>query len=270
MKNSRLKYKLIAYSMVLSIILPLLLIIIWSFANRWQWPSLVPTDYGIRGWSYIFGARAKTFEIICISMCISFMASIITVGITIPAAKAMAHYNFRLKKQIEMLIFLPAIVPTVVVAMGIHIHFLRMNLGGSFSGLVLINILPCIPYSYWILKNVFEIIGDKMNYQARVLGASSTQTFIYITLPMIFPGIITALSMSFIVSFGQYFINVLIGAGKITTFTMLMFPYIESGDRTMGSVYGTVFLFASLIGLVIVEKLTSSMYRGKLKEYKYV
>ncbi len=270
MKVDSLRYKIIVYIMVLSIILPLILVIIWSFANRWQWPYLMPTNYGLRGWSYLFTAREKNLKIIYISMYISFITSILTVGIAIPAAKAMAHYEFKFKKQIEMLIFTPAIVPMVVIAMGVHIHFLRLKLGGTLAGLILINILPCIPYAYWILKNVFEIIGDKMDYQARVLGASTVQTFIHITLPMIFPAIITALSISFIVSLSQYFVNVLIGGGKIITFTMLMFPYIESGDRTMGCVYGSVFLCVNLLGLFLIEKLTYSMYRGKLKEYKYV
>ncbi len=270
MKNNKMKYRILAYSLVLAIILPLIGIVIWSFANRWQWPYLMPTDYGIRGWLYIFNSRVKTLEILFISLSISLFSSIICVFITIPAAKAMAHYEFKFKKQIEMLIFAPVIVPTVVVAMGIHIHFLKLDMGGSFIGLVLINILPCIPYSYWILKNVFDIIGDKMNYQARVLGANSIQTFIHVTFPMILPATITALSMSFIVSFGQYFINALIGGGKLTTFAMLMFPYIESGDRTMGSVYSFVFILASVIGLILVERLTSNMYRNTSKGYKYV
>ena len=60
MKNNKMKYRILAYSLVLAIILPLIGIGIWSFANRWQWPYLMPTDYGIRGWLYIFNSRVKT------------------------------------------------------------------------------------------------------------------------------------------------------------------------------------------------------------------
>ena len=53
--------------------------------------------------------------------------------------------------------------------------------------------------------------------------------------------------MSYIVSFSQYFLTLLIGGGKIKTFTIVMFPYISGGDRNIAAAYTLVFLGITMI-----------------------
>jgi putative spermidine/putrescine transport system permease protein len=271
MKNkTKFKYKFIVGIFSIFLLLPLVVIFIWSFAKRWPWPQLLPKHWGLRGWSYFLNPSSNSLSTLVFSIFLSAVVTLITLGVTIPAAKALALYKFRGKKIVEILIFAPVIVPPVTVAMGIHLQFIKLGLANTFLGVVLIHLIPCIPYGVRILKSVFEIIGEDMEEQAKVLGANSLQTFIYITFPMILPGLISAGSMIFIVSFSQYFLTVLIGGGRIVTFSMLMFPYIQSGDRVMASVYSIVFILTTLIFLVIIEKITNKIYKDKLKEYNYV
>lgn len=271
MKNkSKIKYKIVIGLFLCFLLIPLFIVLIWSFTKNWPWPKILPNSFGIRGWKYLFDPKSKSLNALIFSVFLSTVVAIITLIITIPAAKALAHYKFKFKKQIEILLFLPVIVPTMTIAMGIHLQFIKLGLANTFIGVVLIQLIPCIPYSLRILKSVFIIIGDNMNQQARVLGSNPAQTFIYITFPMILPGVISAGSMAFIISFSQYFLTSLIGGGRVITFPMLMFPYIESGDRMLASVYSIVFIITTLIFLIIVEAITKKYYNHKLKEYTYV
>ena len=268
--KTKLRYKLIMGAFLSFLLVPLVVIMIWSFANNWPWPEIFPSSFGLRGWTYFFDPSSKSISTLLFSVFLSFVVTLVTLAITTPAAKALAFYQFKGKRFIEILVFVPIIVPTVTVAMGIHVQFIKMGLANSFLGVVLIHLIPCIPYSIRILQSVFEIVGEKMEIQAKVLGANNFQTFWYITFPMILPGILSAGSIAFIVSFSQYFLTFLIGGGKIITFSMLMFPYIQSGDRMMGSVYSIVFILTTLLFLMIIEKLTNKFYQDKLKEYRYV
>ncbi len=269
-EKTKLVYKVIVGIFLCFLLLPLAVIFIWSFTKNWPWPKILPENFGLRGWLYFINPSSKSISTLIFSIFLSFTVTVITLGITIPAAKALALYRFKGKKLIELLIFAPIIVPTVTVAMGIHLQFIKIGLANTFLGVVLVQLIPCIPYSIRILKSVFELIGEDMELQAKVLGANSLQTFIYITFPILLPGVISAGSMAFIVSFSQYFLTFLIGGGKIVTFSMLMFPYIQSGDRMMGSVYSVVFILTTLTFLIIVEKLTNKFYKNKLKEHNYV
>ncbi|WP_353094880.1 ABC transporter permease subunit [Tissierella praeacuta] len=268
--KTKLRYKIIIGLFLSFLLLPLAIIFIWSFAKNWPWPKIFPENFGLRGWLYFLNPSSNSILVLLFSMFLSFVVTVITLIITIPAAKALALYKFKGKKLVELLIFAPIIVPTVTVAMGIHLQFIKMGLANTFLGVVMIHLIPCIPYSTRILKSVFEIIGEDMELQAKVLGANAFQVFYHITFPMLLPGIISAGSMVFIVSFSQYFLTFLIGGGRIITFSMLMFPYIQSGDRMMGSVYSIVFIFTTLIFLIMVEKITNKFYKDRLKEYRYV
>ena len=268
--KTNIKYKIIIGLFLSFLLIPLIVIFIWSFTKIWPWPEIIPSSFGIRGWAYFFEPSSKSISTLLFSIWLSFVVTLVTLAITTPAAKALAFYQFKGKKLIEILVFVPVIVPTVTVAMGIHIQFIKMGLANTFIGVVLIHLIPCIPYTIRILQSVFEIVGEKMEIQAKVLGASPYQTFLHITFPMILPGIISAGSMAFIVSFSQYFLTFLIGGGRVITFSMLMFPFVQSGDRMMGSVYSIVFILTTILFLIIIEKLTNRFYQDKLKEYKYV
>lgn len=263
MKNKKnLIFRIITYGFLIFLILPLIVIVIWSFTKNWAWPLIFPKEFGLRGWRYFLDPKSKSIKTLLYSIWLSMVVTFITIIISIPAAKALGVYKFKGKKIVEILILAPTLVPTVAIAMGIHISFLKLGLANTFFGVVLVHLIPCIPYSVRILKNVFEIIGDSMEIQGRVLGASSFQIFTNITLPLIAPGMVSAGSMAFIVSFSQYFLTFLIGGGRVVTFSMLMFPFIKSGDRMMGSVYSIVFIFTTMICLGIMERSIKKYYKS--------
>lgn len=261
--KSRIVFGIIMYSIILILAIPLLVLIIWSFSKNWPWPEILPNELGLRGFKYLFDPSSKSFTTLLNSICLSMTVTIITLIITIPASKALALYEFKGKKIVETLILAPLIVSPVALAMGVHLSFIKLGLANKFMGVVLVHLLPCIPYSIRILKNVFEITGESLEMQARVLGASPFQTFKNITLPIIAPGLVSAGNMVFIVSFSQYFLTFLIGGGRIVTFPMLMFPFIKSGDRMMASVYSIVFIITTLICLKIMEKFITRYYKSR-------
>lgn len=253
------KFKNILVNVLLAmLILPITVLIVWCFTNSWPWPDLFPKEYSLRAWSYLIST--ESIKAIITSIIISLMVVIISIAVSLPAARALSLYEFKGKKFVELFILSPIIVPTISVAMGIHIVFIKLGLANTMLGVVLVNLLPCIPYAVRILTDVYKIIGDKLEVQGKVLGASKINVFRYITLPLITPGIISAASMCFIISFGQYFLTFLIGGGTIVTYPMIMFPYIQSGDRTLASLYSLVFLVVSIIVLYVIESKIKSQY----------
>lgn len=261
-KNSYI-FKFIMYVLIFLLIFPLGVLVLWSFVKIWPWPNLIPKNFGIRAFKYILNPTNKSLRILCLSVCVSSVVTIITLLMSIPAAKALGVYNFKGKNLFKMLVLAPIIVPPIAVAMGIHVAFIKIGLANTFIGVVLVHLIPCLPYGIRILTNVFEITGESMEMQARVLGASPVQTFIKITLPLIAPGLLSAGSLVFIVSFSQYFLTFLIGGGRIVTFSMMMFPYIQSGDRMMACAYSILFMLSTMVILLIIERVVKSYYKGE-------
>lgn len=262
-KNDSIPFKFLMHGIISLLIFPLITLIIWSVSKSWPWPLLFPKEFGLRGILHIISPNSSALMNLLFSIWLSSIVTIITLILSIPAAKALGVYNFKGKELLKIFILAPIIVPPVAVALGIHVTFIRLGLANTFLGVVLVHLIPCLPYGIRILTDVFEIVGDSMEMQAKVLGASPLQCFMNITLPLIAPGLISAGSLIFIVSFSQYFLTFLIGGGRITTFAMMMFPYIQSGDRMMASSYSLVFIFATFIVLFIMEKVIKSYYGAR-------
>ena len=248
---------------IITLISPILILIIWAFAISWIYPELLPNTYSLRALEYII--NIQHVKILLDSLIISFIVVIITIILSLPAAKALALYEFRGKNIFEMIILSPIIIPTISIAMGIHITFIKLGLANNIVGVIIINLLPCIPYGVRMISDVYKLVGNKFEQQASVLGANKFNSFIYITLPLLMPGIIGASSMCFIISFSQYFLTLIIGGGVITTYPMIMFPYIQSGDRTLSAIYSIVFLIVSLIVLIIIEYSVNKYYKQSNK-----
>lgn len=252
-------FSVVIYSAILLVLCPLIVLFLWCIAKRWPWPSIVPTEYNLRAIIYFIESN-NSLTVLLYSIWLSFIVTVITLLISLPAARALGLYEFKGKGFFKLLVLSPLIISPVAVGIGIQVFFIRIGLANTFLGVVLVHLIPCLPYGIRILTNVFEILGESMESQARTLGASKIQTFFYVTLPLISPGLISAAALVFIVSFSQYFLTFIVGGGNVVTFSMIMFPFIQSGDRMIAACYSIVFIVSTLILLLIMEKKVKAYY----------
>ena len=66
--------------------------------------------------------------------------------------------------------------------------------------------------------------------------------------------------MAYLVSFSQYFLALLIGGGNVRTFTVIMVPYLQNGDRTLVAGYSMLFLLVTLCTFVLLRRLLQAVY----------
>lgn len=135
--------KLIVNIILLTLILPLGILFIWAITSSWVYPNLIPNEFSLRGFEYIL--NEENIKVLLNSIFISIVVVIITLIISIPAAKAIALYEFKGKKFFELLILSPIIIPMISVAMGIQLIFIKFGIANTLTGVILINIIPCIP-----------------------------------------------------------------------------------------------------------------------------
>ncbi|MCG8499020.1 MAG: ABC transporter permease subunit [Firmicutes bacterium] len=224
---------------------PFIPILIWSFSLRWNYPNLIP-EFSLRAWKYVF-TQKNIISSLFSSILISSVVTAISLAIGLPAAKALGMYKFKGKKLISTLVTLPAIVPLLAVAMGIQVVFIKLGLSDSIYGVVLIHLVPVMPYMIMNLSSVYEAYNPEFEQQARVLGANAFTTFYKITIPAILPGIIVASMFSFIVSWSQYLLTLIIGGASTKTLPLLLFAFLNSGDYAIGGAICIIFVLPALI-----------------------
>lgn len=262
MKNKQIFMKFVSLTTVCSILVPLVIICIWAVAMRWSWPDLLPAALSTRGISELFSSHSGALQVLLSSIALSLLAAFFATAIGYMSAHAFALYDFWGKSLLRFGSMLPLIVPANVFAMGIHVSFIRWNLIDTFLGVLICHVLYSLPYTISLLTEMKVSIGDKYEQQASVLGCSSIKSFLLITLPITLPAMFSAFSMAYIISFSQYFLTMLIGGGKIKTFSVIMVPFISGGDRTIASSYALMFLGSSLLVFLLFEYVVKKLVVG--------
>lgn len=266
-KKQNIFENLIIAIFVLVIILPLLTILMWVFTERWAWPSLIPQTFSLRAVKAVFRDRAELAKLFMSSVWISFVVAFASVIIGMMTARALECYEFFGKKIFSFISILPFLVPASVFAMGIQITFIKMGLSGTVFGVIIVHLICSLPYAVMLIQDGMRALGTGLEEQARVLGAGPLKAFFKVTFPNLFPVMLAAFSMSYIVSFSQYFLTLMIGGGSVKTFAIVMVPFLTSGERNFASVYSLIFLAITVIVFGVFEWIVSRLTKDQEIEY---
>jgi putative spermidine/putrescine transport system permease protein len=253
----------------LAVLLPLVLLLVWSFANRWPVPHLLPQAFSLRGWERLFSGYFSVWQVTLSSIGLSLFVGALSTVIAAMAARALCLYSFPGRRLIESLAMLPIVVPATVFGMGSHMLFIRLGLNNTVAAVVLCHLISTLPFALRVMLETTRMASTRLEEQARVLGAGPLAGFWHGTMPAIAPGLVSALAVSFLFSYTQYFLTMLVGGGKVKTLAIIVMPLIEGSDRTISSVYSLLFI-ASAAGVfwilqgvsAIVAKATGKQLGG--------
>lgn len=259
--------KFILTLFVLTVIIPVLTMLVWMFTERWAWPDLSPQVFSLRAWREILGRSGQMTQVFASSIVISMAVACLSVVIASMTARALVFYRFWGKNLMYFFTIFPFMVPATVFAMGVQGVFIRMGLNNTISGVIIAHLICSLPYAVRLMMDGTAAVGEKLEEQARVLGASPWKAFSRVTLPMLLPVALSSFNMAYIVSFSQYFLTLLIGGGRVKTFTIVMVPYLQNGDRNIACVYSGVFLGITLVIFGIFEWAAGRWNRDNSVEY---
>lgn len=262
MRNNRLMKAVLIITAAV-IILPVLVILIWTMTARWPWPGLLPESWTLRTLNELLFGSNKLAEILVSSILLATAVSVLGTVIALMTARATEIHKVPGRRAISFAAFLPLLVPGTVFAMGIQVTLIRMHISDTLAGVVLVHLVAALPYCVTIMMDVTAAVGDRLEEQAAVLGAAPFRSFIDVSLPLLLPGILSSVSMAYIISYSQYFTTLLAGGAKIKTLAIVLVPYIQSGDRALASIYAAVFVGSALIVFFILEALIHRIVKTK-------
>ena len=251
--------KLVLITLLVCIFVPLAVMVLWSVTGRWPWPNLLPESLTLRTVRELFFGSADLPGLLRSSISLGLTVAVLGTAIGILTARATELYHFRGRELVRFGVWLPLLVPGTVFAMGIQITLIRLGLSDTIAGVVLVHLIAALPYCITIMTDVTRGLGVKLEEQAMVLGASPHRAFWETTLPGLLPGILSSVSMGFIMSYSPYFTTLMVGGGRVKTIALVLVPYIQSGDRALSAIYSVAFVGSALLVFFIFEGIIHSM-----------
>jgi putative spermidine/putrescine transport system permease protein len=177
------------------------------------------------------------------SLQIALAATAIGVPIGTMAALAISRGRFKGRDALNTFLLAPLAVPAIVAGSALYLYFvtaeniLDMDIKGTLGSLVAANVLLTIPWTVRLVGASLAGLDRSAEEAAANLGAKPFTVFRRITLPMMRPGIVAAALFSFVASFENLELNLLlVGPGRVTL-PVAMLSYLEFRmDPTLAAV----------------------------------
>ena len=221
-------------------ILSLLVLMVYAFFRRWPWPDLLPHQPSLQAFAQLF--KGQNLHILGFSLRLSLLAALLATLIALPVAKLLARGSFRGRKLLEAIFLLPLLVPSTSYYIGLHVLFIQWGIQDSVLAVLLAHAIVILPYCVFSLAAFWQPFADYYTTAGCSLGASRWQAFWRIDLPLLAPGLAAVLGLGFIISFGQYFLTLMVGGGRVKTFALILVPYMTSSNRALAAASSLVFV----------------------------
>lgn len=238
---------------ILFFYMPILNLFMLAFSNRYEAPAVFPQEWGLKWWRFVLG-QPSLVSSITLSLTFAFITTLISLMICIPAAYAIARFSFPGKRLIQLSFLLSNAFPKMGLYIAIGIIFYKINLMGTFTGVVLIHVLNSLMFMTWIPSNAFLSVHRQQEESARDVGAGPFKTFLYVTFPIALPSIIVASIYTFLGSFEEAQGTMLIGFPTFKTMPVELYGIIMEYATTAGPVFSLILIIPTFILLIVFRK----------------
>ena len=187
------------------------------------------------------------------SLVVAVSTAVLSTCLGVFAARAASRYEFPGKGGIMGLIMLPLVLPEIIVAVSLLVVLLGIGIPLTNWTVILGHVLICTPFSIAILNSAFLSLDRSLEEAAHDLGETKWSTFRLITLPLVMPGIVSSLLISFTISLDEFIIAFFLSGSEVTLpvyiFSQLRFPTKIPVIMALG----TLLVLASVLLLSIAE-----------------
>ena len=224
-----------------------------AFANKYQFPYIFPNEWGFNWWNFIID-RDNLISSILSSVIIAILVTIFSLLICLPAAYALARYEFKGKSLVLFSYLLTNAFPKMGLYVSIAIIYYKLGLMGTYTGVIIIHIINTIMYMVWLPLGSFRSVRKEQEEAARDVGASPLRTFKDITLPLAMPGIAVASVFTFLASMDEAQGTLVVGFPQISTMATEMYAVIMDFPITAGAVFSLLLMIPSIIVIFLFRK----------------
>jgi molybdate transport system permease protein len=205
---------------------------------------------------------------LAVTLKMAALTTVILLLIGTPLAWFLAKMTSRFKVIIEAIVALPLVLPPTVLGFYLLIAFSPQHLPGqmwqqvtgqqlafSFSAIVIGSVLYSLPFVVQPLQKAFEQLGGSLLEAGAMLGAGPIDRFFTIVFPLTKASFITAASLGFAHTVGEFGVILMIGGnipGETRVLSIALFDHVESFDYAKAHVLAISLLIGSMILLASV------------------
>jgi len=181
----------------------------------------------------------------------------------VPAAYAFDRFTFFGRKDLLFWMLSVRMAPPIAVVLPFYLVMRRLELVGTLTALILVNLTVNLPLVVWLMKDFFAEVPRSLDESALVDGATRLRAFVNIIFPLAAPGIVVSTVFAFIFSWNEFFFALILSSINSQTLTVAAASFwtnVQLEWHKLAAVSMVTilppFLLAFLLGRYLVRGLT--------------
>jgi molybdate transport system permease protein len=205
------------------------------------------------------------------ALALSLQLAAATVAILLPfgvaLARVLAWRRFPGRRALEAALALPLVLPPTVLGFYLLVTFgagsplgrafeamTGHTLAFSFAGLLLASLIVNLPFAIQPMQRAFEAIPDDVRAAAACCGMAPWRIFARIELPLAWPGVLSAMVLTFAHTLGEFGVVLMVGGsipGETKTISIAIYDRMQAFDHTGAATMAAVLLACALVAIAI-------------------
>ena len=191
------------------------------------------------------------------SLIVAFSATALATIIGTSAGLALARYRLTLRRAAEALVFMPVIVPEIIIGFATAAFFGLGGIGFGLGTVIAAHVAFSISYVVFIVRARAASLDQSLEEAAMDLGATPRQAFFKVTLPMIMPGVVSAALLVFTISLDDYLITSFVAGPGGTTLPLKIYSMVKTGVTPEINAISGVLLVATIVIVLAAERISA-------------
>ncbi|MDR7314518.1 ABC transporter permease [Brevibacillus nitrificans] len=239
-----------SWLMLVFLYLPIAILMLYSFNDSRI--NAVWSGFTWKWYLSLFDNR-QVMAALANSMTIGIISSVLATVLGTAAALAIKHYSLRWRTFINGLIYLPIVIPEIMMGLALLVLFSQVHMELGKATLIMAHVTFSMPYVMVIINARLADMGKELEEAAQDLGATPWGTLRHVTLPLIMPGIVAGFLMSFTLSLDDFIISFFVAGPNSTTLPLYIYGLVKRGVSPEVNALSTLLIVCTVLLVIIAE-----------------
>jgi multiple sugar transport system permease protein len=168
-------------------------------------PDYLPTDWRFSNFVNMWATPETPLpDNLLSTVVISLGGTVLALVVALPAAYYTARHSFKLKLPFMLLVLVTQMLQPTVLASGLFREFVTLGINDSWLAMILVNAAFNLSFAVWIMHSFFATVPNEIEEAAWLDGCGRGQSMVKIMLPLVWPGIVTAIIFTFIACWNEF------------------------------------------------------------------
>jgi len=255
-------------------LVPYLVMLVGSFKSRPEIlrvpPTYLPEDWHPENFVTMWSTPETPLPMnLTSTVVIAVCATLLTLLVAMPAAYYTARFRFPGRLTFMFLVLITQMLQPAVLVAGLFRQFLDWGIQDTWLAMILINAAFNMSFGTWIMHSFFASVPKEVDEAAQLDGAGRLAVLFRINLPLVWPGIVTAVIFTFVAAWNEFAASlVILTSAELQPLSVALTKFVGQYDSAWQYVFGVsiVAILPVVILFAFIEKrLVAGLTAGSIK-----